>query len=257
MKQILGTVLSLLILTCLDGIALPAGWGTNFVSSLEESGTRQQPLLVYFTASWCGPCKLMARTTLASPAVLEALKGVNHVALDLDEQPKLAERYAIQAVPTFLMLAPSGESVATTTGYQDEKAFLGWLTHGVGETLSAVARQKEVDQTLAQVDGWMSGSERPLLQKAVASLLELCAERNEATRQKATDRLATLAARDATLLLDGLKHPRLSVRILISNALRKQIGASFNVDPWSDTATRAQGVVVWREKLGAKRPSEN
>src|SRR5258706_2800488 len=42
---------------------VPDGWSTNFDAALEDAGKRQQPMLVYFTASWCGPCKFIALTT--------------------------------------------------------------------------------------------------------------------------------------------------------------------------------------------------
>ena len=254
MKRHLAIVFALMSLARMDVAAVPAGWSTNFIAALEDASKRQQPMLVYFTASWCGPCKLMARTTLTNQSVLKALGGLSHVALDLDEQPKLAERYEIRAVPTFLMLAPSGDQTATTTGFQDAETFLQWLTNGVNEANATVARQKEVEQKLAEVDQWLAGNESNLLQKAAAELLELCADRNEATRKTATDRLAALAAREPSLLLDGLGHPRLAVRIQASNLLRKQLGDGFEIDPWSDATSRAQSVSDWREKLATAKP---
>ena len=40
----------------------PTDWSTNYDATLAAAATNQQPALVYFTASWCGPCKLMTRT---------------------------------------------------------------------------------------------------------------------------------------------------------------------------------------------------
>ena len=232
---------------------IPGGWSTNFPAALEDTGKRQQPVLLYFTASWCGPCKLMARTTLTNEAVLQALEGLHHVALDLDEAPKLAERYEIKAVPTFLMLDSAGEQASTTTGFQDAETFLAWLTNGVTEANAAVARQKEAAQKLVEIDQWLSGSESNLLQKAAANLLDLCAERNEGTRKAANERLTALAHRQPSLVLDGMAHPRLAVRIAASNLLRKQLGDGFKIDPWSDSASRANGIAGWREKLTAEK----
>ena len=253
MKRHITVALTFALLARVAFAVVPAGWSTNFVAALADAGKRQQPVLVYFTASWCGPCKLMARTTLTNESVLKLLGGLTHVALDIDEEPKLAGRYEIRAVPTFLMLAPSGDQAATTTGFQDAATFLGWLTNGVNEAGALVARQKEVDLKLVKVDQWLAGSESNSLHKAASELLELCADRNEETRKIATDRLAALAVRDPLLLLDGMVHPRLAVRIQAANLLRKQLGDGFDIDPWNDTASRAREIARWHEKLKVEK----
>jgi thioredoxin 1 len=244
-------VLALLARTAVA--VVPGGWSTNFAAAVEDAGKRQQPVLVYFTASWCGPCQLMARTTLTNDAVLQQLDGLIHVALDLDEETKLAAHYEIRAVPTFLMLDSAGEQAATTTGFQDAENLLAWLTNGVTEANAAMARQKEAAQKLVEIDQWLAGGDSNSLQKAAAGLLELCANRNEGTRQPANDRLAALARREPSLVLDGMAHPRLAARIATSNLLRKQFGDGFEIDPWSDSASRAKSIAVWREKLTVEK----
>ena len=60
------------------------------------------PVLVDFTATWCGPCKQLA------PIVDEiardyAPKGVKVGKVDIDENQDLAARYGVMAVPTLLL----------------------------------------------------------------------------------------------------------------------------------------------------------
>ena len=235
-------------------LAVPAGWATNYSASLDEAKSRQQPLLVYFTASWCGPCKMMARTTLTNEAVVQTLAAVIPVALDIDEHPKLAEQHGVRAVPTFQMLSPGGEAVATTTGYQEANRFLSWLTNGLNEVNQALERQKQFAERLAAADQSLREASPQSLQKAAADLIELCAGREGATQKSVQDRLAGLAARDPALVLGGLNHPRLAVRILVANLLRAQLGDTFDVDPWSDAAARQTAVVQWHAKLAPKKP---
>jgi thioredoxin 1 len=70
-------------------------------------------VFVDFWAPWCGPCVQM------SPAVKE-FAGENEgrvkvFKLDVDENPKTAERYGIKTVPT-LIFFEGGNPVDTSTG---------------------------------------------------------------------------------------------------------------------------------------------
>jgi len=253
MKYLL-TILSFLVAGTICAFAeLPAGWDTDFTNALALAKARQQPVLAYFTASWCGPCKLMTSTTLTNQAVIQELAGYSHVAVDIDEHQDLAGKYGVRAVPTFRVLTAAGDEVSTTTGYQDAGSFLQWLTNGISEVKEAVVQQKQFEEKLAHADQMIRQADAESLRKAAVELFDLCAERGGAIVEAAGERLATLARRDATLLLDGLNHPRLAARICVANVLRSQVGEAFDFDPWSEAATRQQDIARWRAKLYSPR----
>ena len=76
---------------------------------LEGNGIR----VVDFWAPWCGPCHSMAP---ALEAFSEANADKVHVfKLDVDDNPKTAEKYEIRSVPTVIFFK-DGESIDTTMG---------------------------------------------------------------------------------------------------------------------------------------------
>ena len=85
-----------------------------------------QPVLVDFWASWCGPC-------LGFKPVVEAVsreRGLNTAFVNVDEAPELAQRYEIRSIPA-LKLFRGGELVAEATGGMGKQQLEAWLEqHG-------------------------------------------------------------------------------------------------------------------------------
>jgi thiol-disulfide isomerase/thioredoxin len=233
---------------------LPAGWQTNYSSALPEAVNAKRPALLYFTASWCGPCKLMSRLTLTNAAVEQALSAMEHVAVDIDDHQQFAAKYAIDAVPTFVLLSLNGDEVRRTTGYQTADDFLRWLTNGISDAAEAAARHDRAMEKLAVVDLLLGSTDAKARPAAARELFGLCADRDAIIVRFVADRLKILAARDPSVLLDGLNDPRLATRVQVANALRDRLGAAFNVDPWSDPAERDRALQPWRDRLTSVSP---
>ncbi len=73
--------------------------------------------VVDFWASWCGPCRLL------SPIVEELageLTDVNFAKVNVDDEPELANRFGISAIPTLVMLK-NGEPAAQSVGLKGKE----------------------------------------------------------------------------------------------------------------------------------------
>jgi thioredoxin 1 len=83
-----------------------------------------QPVLIDFTATWCGPCKMLA--PIVEQLALEWNGKVKVFKLDVDDNPDLAGQYQVMGVPT-LMLFKGGKPVERLTGYQPKDKIVGKL----------------------------------------------------------------------------------------------------------------------------------
>jgi len=90
----------------------------DFDALLAEAAKEGKLLIVDFHAVWCGPCKMIAPKIVAMEE--EMKDACIFVKVDVDEAGEIAERYEIQAMPTFLFFL-NGVQVDKMTGANEAK----------------------------------------------------------------------------------------------------------------------------------------
>jgi thioredoxin 1 len=82
----------------------------NFQREVLESA---EPVLIDFTATWCGPCKAIA--PFIDQLAAEYNGRVKVAKLDIDENPETPSRLGIRGVPT-LIVFKGGREIARQVG---------------------------------------------------------------------------------------------------------------------------------------------
>ncbi len=72
-----------------------------------------QPVLVYFWAPWCGPCRLMA--PVMETVAADYGDRLKVIKMEVDPNPATVKKYSVEGVPAF-MVFQSGEVVAAMEG---------------------------------------------------------------------------------------------------------------------------------------------
>src|SRR3954468_23514384 len=84
-----------------------------------------KPVLVEFTAVWCGPCRTLA--PILEAIATEESERLDVVAIDVDENPTTTVKYGVMSMPT-MMLFRDGEPVRSIVGARPKSRLLSDLS---------------------------------------------------------------------------------------------------------------------------------
>jgi thiol-disulfide isomerase/thioredoxin len=98
--------------------------GLTFEAALKQAAAQKKIVFIDFYTTWCGPCKMLDRTTWQDPAVVSLLtEKTIPLKVDAEKETALAERYKIDAYPTLLLVKPDGSVLDRLVGYRDAPTF--------------------------------------------------------------------------------------------------------------------------------------
>lgn len=85
-----------------------------------------EPVLIDFTATWCGPCKALA--PIIDQIATEYGGRLKVAKLDIDDSPDVPSRFSIRGVPT-VILFKNGQEVGRQVGLAPKPRLVALFEH--------------------------------------------------------------------------------------------------------------------------------
>lgn len=191
---------------------------------LVASEELDRPVVVLFTASWCGPCKELTgalterfESELLKPSANSLFRSWVLVKVDVDERKDLADRFEIRGVPAMRVLDLNEKVLAKTEGYDSYASFAEWLDNCKRTSTPRVQRSLQNSTDLTEV---------------MAELVVLLGDRNLEIRERAMHRLSSDRKLTQRNILEVLQGGSLAQRLCSLEILRKWGIDVSGFDPW-------------------------
>ena len=211
-----------MIINTLQPLAeLPEHSEADFIKTVIEQSVKR-PMLAYFSASWCSPCRSF------SPMLLRAInktKGAVGIAkFDIDKCPTIAQQLSIQSVPmTFIFI--QGQAANAFAGAVSEAELQSLMTQLVA-TFENTPQQDQIQETQPQVEDPIEIAQHMLAEKAYGQAISILGQ----TFQQNPDNEAAFALLLQTFLA--------SDQLAQAEALSKSVSAKVKESPKGQKAIR-------------------
>lgn len=100
-------------------------------NAVQQAKVERRHIFLYFTAQWCGPCKLMEKTVFNQDTVNQYFKE-KYIALKIDgdswKGEKLKNEFGVDGYPSFFLLDSNGKIVNSNIGALKVNEFLKFVS---------------------------------------------------------------------------------------------------------------------------------
>lgn len=103
------------------------GWLNSLEDAKKMALASNKLIFIDFTATWCGPCKMMDANVWSKESVQNQMKNFIVVQIDIDVNKDVANKYNVSSIPNLFVLDPNGKVIENNRGYRDDKFMISWL----------------------------------------------------------------------------------------------------------------------------------
>ena len=102
-------------------------WYRDYHSGMRLAKMNKRPVVIKFSAAWCGWCEKMDNEVLNQPSVMAELKKFTCIKVDTDKDRSIAFAYGVRSLPRMLVINTHDEIVGDWLGYREVDAFLALI----------------------------------------------------------------------------------------------------------------------------------
>jgi len=116
---------------------------TTLENALAESQRNGKPVLIDFSADWCGPCRMLKRevfddgthgrivqTAVIPVSIVDRVREDGRNPPEIDD---LKQRYQVEAFPTLVVFSPRSGRTMKTRGFGGAEWTVTWITEAARE----------------------------------------------------------------------------------------------------------------------------
>lgn len=115
------------------GIAGKIAWETDYDRGMAGARATRTPVMLFFTADWCGYCRELIRDAFSDGDLARAAEQVVPILVDIDAHKSLARDYKIQGVPTVIFLDRDGKQTDAYSGARDAGLYIKVINRLAGD----------------------------------------------------------------------------------------------------------------------------
>lgn len=105
-------------------------WADDYTSAQQQAADTGKPIILYFTGTWCVPCRVMKRQVWADEQVKTLVNSkFIPVAIDVDnpDHAPIAARYSVGGTPVTIIADAQGNALRWRAGGISKSEFLELL----------------------------------------------------------------------------------------------------------------------------------
>lgn len=105
-------------------------WAEGYDNARANAIATDKPMILFFTAKWCVPCRIMKRQVWADPEVMEQVnRHFIPVMVEVGDSKSsdLMQRYDVKGAPVTIITSPDGRALTWQAGGMGKDEFVGFL----------------------------------------------------------------------------------------------------------------------------------